>query len=250
LPFTLSHPLAVLPLLTGRPARKLVPAALVIGSMTPDLPYFVPPFGGLSAEWTHAASGPFTIDLVLGILTYAVWTVGLRHPLVDLAPRWWADRIAEPRRLTARDAGWLGLSVIVGAVTHVVWDAFTHPRRWGTTHLPALQAIAAGLPIYKWLQFGSGVVGLVVLTFWVVHRLRRTEPHRRLRRLGPRTRPSAWIVLGASAVVGASISGIRAVQAGRSVESLAVGVVTGSISLVLCAVVLLSLGWQLRFGRG
>jgi Domain of unknown function (DUF4184) len=252
LPFTLSHPLAVLPLLTGRPARKLVPAALVIGSMIPDLPYFVPPhppFAGVSAEWTHAASGPFTIDLALGLLAYAIWSLGLRLPLVDLAPQWWADRISDPRRPTARDAGWIGLSIIIGAVTHVVWDTFTHARRWGTTHLPALQVIVGGLPIYKWLQFGSGAVGLLVLAVWVVRRLRRTDPHRQSRRLGRLTRTAVWVGLSASVMAGALILGIGAVLAGRSAESIVVGAVTGSISFGLCAVVLVSLGWQLRFGR-
>jgi hypothetical protein len=42
---------------------------------------------------------------------------------------------------------------------------------------------------------------------------------------------------------------VGAVLAGRSVESVVVGVATGSISLVLCAVVLVSLAWQLRFGH-
>jgi hypothetical protein len=242
----------VLPMLTGRPAQKLVPAALVIGSMIPDLPYFVPPhppFAGVSADWTHAASGPVTIDLVLGLLAYAIWSLGLRRPLVDLAPRWWADRIREPRRLTARDAGWVGLSVIVGALTHVLWDTFTHPRRWGTTHLPALQVLLGGLPVYKWLQFGSGAIGLLVLAGWILLRLRKTDSQRRLRWLGGRTRTTVWAGLAATVVAGALIASIGSLRAGVSVESIAVGAVTGSISLVLCAVVLVSLAWQLRFGR-
>jgi len=37
MPFTLAHPAAVLPLFRG----PLVPAALVVGAVAPDLPYFL-----------------------------------------------------------------------------------------------------------------------------------------------------------------------------------------------------------------
>ena len=85
MPFTISHAAAVLPLATGRPGRVLVPAALVIGSMVPDLPYFIPPYRG--GSWSHAASGPVTIDLVLGLVVLVVWQLLLYRPLVDFAPR-------------------------------------------------------------------------------------------------------------------------------------------------------------------
>lgn len=166
MPFTVSHAVAVLPLATGRPGRELWPAALVIGSMVPDLPYFVPPHRG--SNWSHAASGPVTIDLALGLLVFALWVLVLRRPLVDLAPRWLADRLPPPRSPSA--VGWVqaGVSVVIGALTHVVWDSFTHPRRWGTDHLATLNRGLGPLPAYEWLQYGSGVLGLLALTVWTV----------------------------------------------------------------------------------
>ncbi len=55
MPFTVSHVAAVLPLAVGRSGRTLVPTALVIGSIVPDLPYFVPPYRG--SDWTHPRTG-------------------------------------------------------------------------------------------------------------------------------------------------------------------------------------------------
>lgn len=135
MPFTVSHALAVLPLAAGRPGRRLVPAALVIGSMVPDLPYFVPPHRG--SGWSHAATGPVTIDLVLGSLVFAGWRLVVRQPLVDLAPGWLAGRLPTAG-LTPRIWGWAALSVVLGSITHVVWDTFTHRDRWGTNHVGVL----------------------------------------------------------------------------------------------------------------
>lgn len=65
MPFTISHVVAVLPLTTGRAGRVLVPGALVIGSLVPDLPYFVPPH--LGTAWSHSALGPVTVDFGWGV---------------------------------------------------------------------------------------------------------------------------------------------------------------------------------------
>ncbi|MEI5672079.1 MULTISPECIES: DUF4184 family protein [unclassified Nocardioides] len=48
MPFTLVHPAAVLPLVR----TPLVPSALVLGSVAPDLPYFVSSRCGGSAATT------------------------------------------------------------------------------------------------------------------------------------------------------------------------------------------------------
>ena len=59
MPFTPSHAAAVLPFL-----RTPLPAsALVIGSVAPDLPYYLP----VDLPWdTHTASAVVTVDLLLG----------------------------------------------------------------------------------------------------------------------------------------------------------------------------------------
>jgi hypothetical protein len=64
-PLTPSHAAAVLLFLR----TPLPPSALVIGSMAPDLPYYLPvdvPFR------THTALAVVTTDLLLGIVAWAV----------------------------------------------------------------------------------------------------------------------------------------------------------------------------------
>ena len=162
-PFTGSHPAAVLPFLrTGLPA-----SALVIGSTAPDLPYYLPVDVGVR---THTPLAVVTADLLLGLLAWGVWHALLVRPLVATAPRAARARLrgrVEPglrRRLTgAGDVVRLLVALVVGAATHVLWDEFTHPGRWGAQHVGLLAAHWAGEPRYGWAQDFSGLLGGLAL---------------------------------------------------------------------------------------
>ena len=161
MPITFSHPAAVVPLL----GVGLVPSALVIGSITPDLPYYLP--GPLTSARTHAASGIVTFDLVLGLLAFLVWHVLLAPTAVALAPAALRERLAPGLPVPAREyvpRWWLVLvSLAIGAATHVVWDSFSHPGRWGTDRIGWLREEHGPFMGYTWVQYGSGAVGFVVL---------------------------------------------------------------------------------------
>lgn len=250
MPFTVSHVAAVLPLAIGQPGRRLVPAALVIGSMVPDLPYFVPPHRG--SGWTHAAYGPVTIDLAAGLVLLALWHFVLHRPLVDLAPRWVARRLPTPVPLRGTRWIWAALSVVIGAYTHVLLDTFTHPGRWGTTQLPALTVALGPLPAYKWLQFGGGALGLVILIAWSAVWLARVVPRPTATRLTPGRRALIWAAVVAVLVGSAAVIGALSNTAGRGVESTLFRVATGSMGLTSAVVVGLCLVWQVsaRSNRG
>src|SRR4051794_28882935 len=100
MPFTASHPAAVLPLVR----LGLVPSALVIGSMAPDAPLFGPV--PVSYAATHAASGPVTVDVVLGLIAFCVWHGALVAPLAAMSPVEIRSRLPRRRRLprSMRDA--------------------------------------------------------------------------------------------------------------------------------------------------
>ncbi len=170
MPFTGSHPAAVVPL-----QRLGVPAsALVIGSLAPDLPYFLPtPFTG--AE-THSLASVFSADLFLGLVAFLVWHLVLVPPLQWAAPEGVQRRIPArlrgglaPRLGSAADLGRVSVGVALGALTHVAWDSFTHAGRWGQRNLPWLNTAALGHPAYWWLQLVSSVAGLAVLA-WLANR--------------------------------------------------------------------------------
>ena len=209
MPFTASHPAAVLPLV-GR--AGLVPAGLVIGSMAPDLPYFLQ-FGS-DPSLTHSAVGVATIDLVLGLVAFAAWH-GLVGPAVVAAgPAGLRARVGAPGPLRAQFASAQATtsvvaSLVVGSATHVLWDAFTHAGRLGTQFVPWLSADHAGLAGYRWAQYASGLAGLAVIAWWLARWWRRS-PCRPADPVDPPRVPAAamfWVAI-ASATLLAGIAGL------------------------------------------
>ncbi|MEU5883401.1 DUF4184 family protein [Spirillospora sp. NPDC047279] len=172
MPFTFSHPAAVIPLARGR----LAPSALVVGSMVPDLPYFVGLQGELR-EATHVPLGIVTIDVVLGLLSFAVFHLVWKRPVLVLAPEWLHRRLAAPAGgLTRAMVMWAPLAIAIGAGTHVLWDAFTHRHHSFAGVLPWLVTTSwAGLELFRWLQYLSGVGGAVIVLWWTVRWLRAAE---------------------------------------------------------------------------
>lgn len=243
MPFTISHAVAVLPLARN---RRLVPAALVIGAWVPDLPYFVPLLGG--SDRTHAAYGPVTVDLVLGLLVVALWQLVLRRPLVDLSPAWLRERVPPPRRLDAAYGLGAAASVVLGATTHVVWDTFTHHDRWGTRHVALLNAMLGPLPVYKWAQLASGALGLLGLVVWSVLWLRRASPRPVRGRVRPTVRRGVWVGVIAVALLVAAVVAWGPLAAGRSLEATAFAVVTRSMGAAGAAVVVVCVAWRVRSG--
>ncbi|MPY59640.1 DUF4184 family protein [Streptomyces spongiae] len=191
MPFTLSHAAAVLPAvrLDGTGRGPLVPSLLVAGSFAPDLTYYaasVLPGAMEFGDFTHSFTGVLTFDVLVTWALVGVWLV-LREPLVALLPRRRQGRVAalvgcragheRPRgRLRPSEVAWWYVSAVLGALTHVVWDAFTHLDRWGMRLFPVLGQEIAGSPLYWYLQYGGSAVAAVVIAVFVVLALRRQPP--------------------------------------------------------------------------
>lgn len=186
MPFTPSHAVVALPFLRG----PLVPGVVAVGAMAPDLPLYVR-FSPLTYAHTHSyAWMPATVLLALGLLL--VWRCLLRPAARDLVPRaiavrlppgWDAGAVAGARETFARrgrtrpsTAGTLLLllALAIGVATHIGWDSFSHYGRAGVLAVPALDETWGPLPGYQWVQYGSSVLGLVVLAVWALRWLRRT----------------------------------------------------------------------------
>lgn len=187
MPVTLAHPAAVLPLR----GLGLPMSAMVIGSMAPDLPVF-------SQSWevygfTHSVLGILTIDLLLTLGILGFWDRWGRDALVDTSPGRVRERLPAQQRIGR--AAWLlaPLAAVVGSITHVLWDAFTHAGRWGVRAVPWLQETHGPLRGEQWAQYGSGVLGLLVIGLALLAVVRRpvlaVAP--RARRLPSATLPAA-----------------------------------------------------------
>ncbi|MFG3201722.1 DUF4184 family protein [Streptomyces sp. NPDC048192] len=185
MPFTLSHAAAVLPAVrrdgTGR--GPLVPAVLIAGSFAPDMPFYaanVLPGAMQFGAVTHAFAGVCTVDVPISWALVGLWLL-VREPLLALLPRSRQGRPAVLLRCGAprarADAAtvlrWY-VSAVLGALTHVVWDAFTHQGRWGTRLVPAIgRDRPAGAPLFTWLQYGSSVAGVIAIAAFAARALRR-----------------------------------------------------------------------------
>ena len=237
MPFTVSHVAAVLPMV-GR-SEKLPAAALVIGSMAPDYPWFLT--RGRTSQLSHSPLGVVTVDLAVGLLAFAVWRLWVQRPARDLVPRPLGERLPQPPGLAVRGLPWAALAVVLGALTHLVWDSFTHAGRWGVEVVPWLHTEHLGLPGYKWAQFASGLLGLAVLVIWSLRRLAETAPDGDGLRSTSSERRVAWVLVAAGALVGV-VSGL--LQNGGSVETaLYRGATMGGEGLALGAVIACALWW-------
>jgi len=161
-----SHQAAVLPLKVRFPHR-FDGVVLVIGSASPDIGYVL---AGIAEPPSHAWHSLLWFHLP--VVTALAWVVRRAAPAV-------AAHL--PGRL--RDYGVLGTvrhpllvtaySGVLGALTHQVWDAVTHPYMLfvgPSTYLPAMHATAvAGLPWWRIVQLLSEVVGAVVTIAIIVH---------------------------------------------------------------------------------
>lgn len=179
MPFTPTHVLAIVP--CAAYCRWLPFSALAIGCMIPDLPQFFP---AVTYAQTHSLFGPIVVCMPLGLMAYMLFQYVLKIPLLALLPLRMQARMTAYSRppQTPTFAFLVGVLValILGAYSHIVWDAFTHQGRWGTRLIPLLnqEFPIAGriIPAYKLFQYGSTFVGLPLLFLLWGRKLRQTQP--------------------------------------------------------------------------
>ena len=252
MPFTPSHIAAILPFVRS----PLAPAALVIGSMVPDLPYFLPL--GIPRELTHSIPGVPLADLPMGILVLALWALVFRAPVIDFAPEWLRARFRLPtRRLnwrpSLRQMSVTLVSLLVGIATHLLWDAFTHPDGWVVLQIASLRAQLGPFTVYRWAQYVSSIGGLMIFAMWAAGWVRRTPPveNRALEtdsgRLASRARLTAWVILGVVQAGVALTIWIGGLAAGADLFNRTVLYRTATISIACAGLlaVLACVGWYL-----
>jgi hypothetical protein len=187
MPFTVSHAAAVLPFLrTPLPA-----AALVVGSMAPDLPYFLPL--GIPRAFSHSWLGLVTIDLVIGLIVVFAWWLLLRAPVLDYAPGWLRDRMPE-RRLGS--IAWMLVALIVGGATHLVLDTVTHEGSLDVVIPFMAERLGLGLSVSNVVHGVFSIVGAVILAVWVRRWVIRTPRRYTPAFIGENARAVTWISLG------------------------------------------------------
>lgn len=260
MPFTPSHAIVAIPFVR----TPLLPAAIAIGAMAPDLPLFVR-FLPISYQVTHT---DLLASTLLALLLLVIWYAVLRPAVREISPTWLARRlppawdatgrrawesVRAPRpgaqrelwRRTGAFAVLVALSLLLGVISHIVWDAFTHEGRWGLEVFPSLEEPWGPLLGYKWLQYGSGVLGLVVLAAFGAWWLARAGTGPVVRVLPTWVRVSWWLSLplvllvawiGGLVVLGPIEGTFTAAHLAYRVLPPACAV-WGAVTVVLCGVV-------------
>ena len=169
MPYAIAHPVAAIPAARAM-GRHAVVSALVIGSVIPDAWYLVP---GLERPYSHDASGLLVFCLPAGFVAYLLFHLLLKEPLLQLLPR---DLAGRARAFACRGlprASWLAVlaSLLVGALTHLVWDAFTHEGR-----LSRAFALVLTENVLRVLQHASTLLGSAYLAWWTWRRLGQATP--------------------------------------------------------------------------
>lgn len=242
MPFTVSHAVVALG------ARRLhVPvAAVAVGSMAPDAVLFapfLPPYADAHSWW-----GVVSIDLAVSLVVLAAWWFLVRPAWAPVVPGL-RRRLPKPwgRRPSfgLRDVLPVVLGCVLGSVTHVVWDGFTHESGFVVEAWAGLrEATVGGYPLPFLLQDLSSVLGLLALLVVAAVWWRRT-PTRPAGRLRP-VEVAVPVLAAGAVVVAASLVAVRALLAGGGIG----GTVTAlafrvpalvAVALVLGAVLLLAL---------
>ncbi|RNL60407.1 DUF4184 family protein [Nocardioides marmoriginsengisoli] len=238
MPFTLSHPAAIL-LLRGTP---LPVAAMVAGSMAPDAPMFLRLRGAYDV--THSLFGVLTVDLALSVVAVLFWFRMLRDPLVDLVPAI-RERLEPTVRYSSRQWALVVPAAVLGSLTHLAWDSFTHHGRWGAERVPLLRDSIAGHYGSEWAQYGSSVLGLLVVAGWGLLAVRARPRTPRPATVPGLGLPAVGAVLvltvgsGVTAAITTAAPGIRMWLGQAAV----VGTIIGAFCLLVVACV-----WRVRLG--
>ena len=244
MPFTPSHIAAALPLL-GTP---LPLAPLVIGTMAPDVPYFLPL--RVPRDLTHSLPGVPTVDLALTVVLVLLWYAVLRAPILDLSPGAVRERMSprgpagwrSPKQSWPAAIAWGVLAALVGILTHLAWDAFTHENSPLVRAVPLLHASVGPVQVSSLLQYVSSVGGLLVLALWARIWVRRTRRVASPSLSSPGIRIAVWIaMIAVFCLVGLAVEligvsvGISPLNPGRLFVSVTIaGGAVGLVGLLIC----------------
>lgn len=168
MPLTFAHPAAVLSI--RRITRgRLSFAAMVLGSMTPDVGYF---FGRFDvATLAHTLYGLIAVCLPTGLVLQFLLR-SFRYPASYLLPQPHRGALATlplvPLYGSPTTLLFVAISLVLGAFTHVIWDSFTHQTGWAVQQFPGLRQVVTIIPglsteFFHLLQHISTVLGLAAL---------------------------------------------------------------------------------------
>ena len=174
MPFTFSHPAAILPLKRFF-LQPLGFPALLLGSISPDFGYYTHNFK--LASQAHTLIGGITICLPTTVLLLAIYPLLVR-PIFFIIPaphrQYCTSSHSAGLVPKIKDLPFLAVAILLGAWSHIIWDSFTHQSGLFVQYIPFLQQDLLfidreKLYFYQVLQQASTAIGGAIL-LWVYWR--------------------------------------------------------------------------------
>jgi hypothetical protein len=165
MPNPIAHPAASIPFTKA----GMVFSALVIGSISPDFGYLVPlptPY------FMYNAAGLILFDVTVGFVLLWLFHALVKWPLLSFLPESLQSRLFKHAQGFSfgplKRFGLILLSLLVGSLTHMIWDSFTHEYGWMVEQFAFLSIPIGGTPLYTILQNLSSIIGIIVLFYWFI----------------------------------------------------------------------------------
>jgi hypothetical protein len=148
MPFTFAHPAAAIPFLRYRNRFRM--DAMILGTMAPDFEYFLRgrPYG----IYGHTLPGIVLFDLPLVVAVYLVGRYLVLPTIGSYLPH--AFQPKQPQSRSGIYAAFVFVySSLIGVLSHIAWDSFTHADGAVVKHVAMLDETirihGLGIPVYK-----------------------------------------------------------------------------------------------------
>jgi len=163
MPFTASHIAIIIPLLKR---RVFSVSGLIMGSMVPDFEFFI----RLQAHTTYGHSfwPMFWLNIPTAIFCITLYHLVVRNQLILNLPLYFKKRF-QP----FLNFDWISYlktnyvkvsySIVVGNISHLLWDSFTHYDGFAVTKIAFLNAEYWQIPMYQFLQYGFSALGAIAI---------------------------------------------------------------------------------------
>lgn len=170
MPFTLAHPSIVLPF----KSRYFDLTGLILGSMAPDMIYFV--LFSPSSNVGHTLWGSILFNLPMCFLLNYLFYKYILDVFIYTLPNFISSRymyMTKNKNILSNKNYIIKFtySCLIGMSTHVFWDAFTHKYGYFVMNIDFLRnniiLFNLNIPVYKIMQHGSTAIGFVIIGIYL-----------------------------------------------------------------------------------
>ncbi|MCM1989225.1 DUF4184 family protein [Oceanirhabdus seepicola] len=173
MPFTFSHAVVGFPL-KKKYSKHFSLLGLILGSMAPDFLYFInlKPSG----YFGHTLLGFLILNLPLCLLLNYLFTEHIKDSLITHFPKkiqsYFSNCYKQKSNYSMKSMIIFCYSALLGMVTHVFWDSFTHKSGYFVDKYSffkeSLNLMNHNIPVYKILQHGSTFIGALIILIYIL----------------------------------------------------------------------------------